>query len=328
MEPSRIKIRDLEVNQMVTIPLVVKTVNTRETKAKKPYLAMEFFDGTDTINGNYWDWGGTNIPAKNAVLDVRAQVTEWQGSKQLNIKGMTTNNDLPISAFAPASTADIGETYNEAYALMSDVKDDFLRGLVLSVLEELAQMWLEVPGAKGVHHAYTAGTLIHSVSVAKLAKAMAEKIPGANVDLAVVGGMLHDLGKLYTYQFNGVTIEMTDEGMLYDHLFMGAEFIGNYADNHMNLDVLSMMKLEMLRHIILSHHGSLEHGAVVTPMSIEAHIVYHADSVDAAAEQVRAQSAKLGNVKWTERIWTLENRPHLTTQYVAEVMKFGSVEEN
>lgn len=328
MEPSRIKIRDLEVNQMVTIPLVVKTVNTRETKAKKPYLAMEFFDGTDTINGNYWDWGGTNIPAKNAVLDVRAQVTEWQGSKQLNIKGMTTNNDLPISAFAPASTADIGETYNEAYALMSDVKDDFLRGLVLSVLEELAQMWLEAPGAKGVHHAYTAGTLIHSVSVAKLAKTMAEKIPGANVDLAVVGGMLHDLGKLYTYRLNGVTIEMTDEGMLYDHLFIGAEFIGNYADNHMNLDELSMMKLEMLRHIILSHHGSLEHGAAVTPMSIEAHIVFHADSIDAAAEQIRVQSSKVANAKWTERIWTLDNRPHLTTQYVAKVMEFGSVEEN
>lgn len=321
------KIRELEVNQVVTIPLVVKSATARETKAKKPYLSMEFYDGTDTINGNYWDWGGQNIPPKNAVLDVRAQVTEWQGTKQLNIKGMTTNTTIPLLEFMPSSGNDIAETYKNAYALMSDVKDDFLRDLALSVLEELQDAWLTVPGAKGVHHAYTAGTLIHSYSVARIAKAIAECTPGANVDLCIVGGMLHDVGKLYTYVVDGITIEMTDEGMLYDHIFMGAEFIGNYADNHYKLDELCMLKLEMLRHIILSHHGKLEYGAVVTPMSIEAHIVCHADGVDAAAEQVREQSTKVGHVKFTDRIWTLENRPHMTTQYVQEVMKSRSVEE-
>ena len=321
------KIRELEVNQVVTIPLVVKTVNTRETKAKKPYLAIEFYDGTDTINGNYWDWGGSNIPPKNAVLDVRAQVTEWQGAKQLNVKGMTTNTELHLSEFVPSSGADIGETYKDAYALMSDVKDEFLRDLAMSALEELQSKWLIVPGAKGVHHAYAAGTLIHSYSVACIAKAIAEHTPGANIDLCTVGGMLHDIGKLFTYQIDGVTIDMTDEGMLYDHIFMGAEFIGNYADNHYKLDEISALKLEMLRHIILSHHGKLEYGAAVVPMSVDAHIVYHADAVDAAAEQVRDQSAKVGNVKWTDRIWALENRPHMTTQYVAKVMEFDSVEK-
>ena len=315
------KIRELEVNQLVTITLVVKSASARETKAKKPYLAIEFYDGTDTINGNYWDWGGASIPPKNAVLDVKAQVTEWQGTKQLNIKGMTTNTEIPLSDFVPSSGVDIAETYKNAYAMMSDVKDEFLRDLAMSILEELQNEWLTVPGAKGVHHAYTAGTLIHSYSVACIAKAIAEHTPGANVDLCTVGGMLHDIGKLYTYKLNGVTIDMTDEGMLYDHIFMGAEFIGNFADNHYKMDELCALKLEMLRHIILAHHGRLEYGSVTVPLSIEAHIVYHADAVDAAAEQVRSQSAKAGNVKWTDRIWPLENRPHLATQYVAEVMK-------
>lgn len=321
------KIRELEVNQIVTITLVVKSASARETKAKKPYLALEFYDGTDTINGNYWDWGGTNIPQANAVLDVKAQVTEWQGVKQLNVRGMTTNTEVPLSDFAPSSGIDANEVYSNAYALITEVKDDFLRSIALAVFEELHDKWLTVPGAKGVHHAYTAGTLIHSYSVACIAKAIAEHTPGANVDLCVVGGMLHDIGKLYTYKLNGVAIDMTDEGMLYDHIFMGAEFIGNFADNNYKMDELCALKLEMLRHIILAHHGRLEYGSVTVPLSIEAHIVYHADAVDAAAEQVREQSAKLGNVKWTERIWALENRPHLTTQYVAEVMKLNTVEE-
>ena len=321
------KINELEVGHIVDIVLVVKSATARETKAKKPYLSLEFYDGVDTISGNYWDWGGTNIPAKNAVLNVKAQVTEWQGTKQLNVKTMSTNTEIPLSAFAPSSGLDVNAIYSDAYALITEVKDDFLRSITLAVLEELHDKWLTVPGAKGVHHAYTAGTLIHSYSVACIAKAIAEHTPGANIDLCVVGGMLHDIGKLYTYKLNGVAIDMTDEGMLYDHIFMGAEFIGNYADNHYMMDETSMLKLEMLRHIILAHHGKLEYGSVTVPLSIEAHIVYHADAIDAAAEQVRSQSAKVGNVKWTDRIWPLENRPHLTTQYVAEVMKPSTEEK-
>lgn len=321
------KIRELEVNQIVTITLVVKSATARETKAKKPYLQLEFFDGVDTISGNYWDWGGTNIPQANAVLDVKAQVTEWHGTKQLNVKMMSTNTEIPLSAFAPSSGLDVNAIYSDAYALMSDVKDEFLRGLALSMLEELQAAWLTVPGAKGIHHAYIAGTLIHSYSVARLSKHIAEQVPGANIDLCTVGGMLHDLGKLYTYTLNGVSIDMTDDGMMYEHLFMGAEFVGNYADSHFTMDDLNTRKLAMLRHIILSHHGKLEYGAVTVPLSIEAHIVYHADVIDAATEQVRANSAKVGNVQWTDRIWALENRPHLTTQYVAEVMKSRSVEK-
>lgn len=316
------KIKEQKMGSTFTIPLVVISATARETKAKKPYLQMEFFDGTDSITGNYWDWQGKNIPDKNSILDVTAQLTEYLGTPQLNIKSMTTNTELHISEFTPNSGVDIGATYLEAYEMASNVTDDLLRELTLTILDQLKHLWVTAPGAVTVHHAYTAGTLIHCVSVAKIAKAIAEAIPGSFVELATVGGLLHDLGKLFGYRINGIVCEMTDEGLLYEHTFLGAQFINNFAEeNNLLKNDKDEAKLELLCHIILSHHGKQEYGAAVPPSSLEAYIVHQADSLDAAAEQIRVESAKVGKTKWTERIWALSNRPHITNQYTQAVYK-------
>ena len=316
------RIKDLNIGEMCTITLVVRSAIARETKAKKPYLALEFFDGYDVINGNYWDWSSGNIPEVNAVLDVYAQVSEWQGAKQLTVKSMTTSTEKKLADFAPASEFDLAGTYKNAYELISEVHDDTLRTLGLGLLEELREGWLTAPGAISVHHNFIGGTLVHSYGVAVKAKAIAEVTEGANVDLAVVGGMFHDIGKLFTYSINGVNIEMTANGKLYEHIFIGAEFVGNFAETHVDTDNPYVYgKVRLLRHIILAHHGSLEYGSPVTPQCIEAYIVSHADAVDAANESLRvATKAARDNSNWTEKIWSLSNRPHLTHKYVAELM--------
>lgn len=316
------KIREFEIGKMITASLVVIGATARETKTKKTYLHLELYDGTDTITGNYWDWTSGNIPEKNTILDVYGQCTEYLGLKQLNLKTLRTNTTKHLSEFAPNFGISIGDVYREAIELASSVTDDFLRALTLSILEELTRRWCKIPGAKCVHHAFVGGNLVHCVSVAKIALAISKQIPDSNDDLCVVGGLLHDVGKLFTYELNGITIDMTSEGMLYEHTFMGAEFVGNYVENltlhaeDKNIDA----KLELLRHIILSHHGVMEYGAAVPPMCIEAHIVHHADGVDASTQQIIEASRKLGDTKFTDRIYTLANRPQITPQYIKDVM--------
>lgn len=317
------KIKELNINEVVDITLVVKSATARETKAKKPYLVLELYDGTDVITANYWDWLTGNIPAVNTILDIKAQVTEWQGAKQLNVKTMKTNTTLQLADFSPRSEYDIAETYKAAYTLMSEVHDETLRTLALALLEDLRTAWVTIPGAVSVHHSYIGGTLVHSYSVARKAKAIAEATEGANVDIATVGGMFHDIGKLFTYRVNGVNVEYTANGKLYEHLFIGAEFVGNFADALVDTDDPYVYgKIRMLRHIILSHHGELEYGSPVTPQCIEAYIVHHADSIDATNEQIRVATKNGGDTAmWTDKLWALNNRPHLTHTYTADLMK-------
>lgn len=309
-----IKLADLEVNKTYTIPLVVLGATARETKTGKPFLSLEMYDGTTRINGNYWDWRGSKVPENNLILNVTAQVTEWQGAKQLTIKSLSTNTELHITDFTPTSGVDIATVYQDAYALASSLQDNFLRALCLNVLETYLDLWVRVPGAVAVHHAYMGGTLIHCLSVARIARAIAEQIPEANVDLATAGGLLHDVGKLFSYDIQGLTCEMTDEGILNEHILAGAECVREFVDAA--TPQIDKEKYALLRHIILSHHGTQEHGAVVNPLLLEAHIVFHADSTDAVYDMIKTKST---DNKWTERIWALNNRPQLSINYTADL---------
>ena len=58
-----------------------------------------------------------------------------------------------------------------------------------------------VPGSRAHHHAYDGGLLIHSVQVAETTAAAAalHGTPARECELAVVGALLHDIGKIRLY---------------------------------------------------------------------------------------------------------------------------------
>jgi len=243
-------------------------------------------------------------------------VGEWQGNKQLTIASINVNADLTIADFAPKSDINLDATFTEALNIAANVNNSCLSCLATDILFELKSLWLTVPAANSIHHAFVGGTLVHSVSTAIKAKAVAKVTEGANVDLATTGALLHDVGKLFGYKLNGAAIEMTNEGMLQEHLFIGAHFVDNFAEEHGYATDENESILLMLRHIILSHHGELEYGAVVTPASIEAVIVSSCDNMDASCEAICEAAHKQPNKMWTDKVWSMHNRPILNPVWV------------
>lgn len=158
----------------------------------------------------------------------------------------------------------------------AEIKDPKLAELVKDILGEHAKAFRESTAAIKVHHNYKYGLLEHTLHVAKNAVAMARNYPNVNASLAAAGAILHDIGKIEEYS-TGLETDKTRAGNLQSHMALGYAIVRNAA---IKVGVPEKLRQE-IEHIILSHHGKLEYGAVVLPQTPEAMIVHAADMADA-----------------------------------------------
>ena len=134
----------------------------------------------------------------------------------------------------------------------------------------------EAPAAKHYHQAYRHGLLEHTVSVAQAASAAAALFPGIDRDIAVTGAVLHDIGKTEAYNDDPLAIELTDAGRLHSEIPLGYYKVRREIEE---IDGFEPDLAQAVLHIILSHHGALEHGSPVVPATREAALVHAIDNL-------------------------------------------------
>ncbi|MCX7935154.1 MAG: HD family phosphohydrolase, partial [Planctomycetota bacterium] len=100
-------------------------------------------------------------------------------------------------------------------------------------------------------------------------------------------------------------IEYTDTGRLLGHLVLGCICVHERARR---LGQFPALKLDLLLHMILSHHGQREFGSPVLPAIPEALALHHLDNLDAKTNAARRLLDKDANQRsrWTERSWMLD----------------------
>jgi 3'-5' exoribonuclease len=163
--------------------------------------------------------------------------------------------------------------------LLATIHNSHLRRLLDVLVGEGSPAWShfrEAPAAKHYHQAYRHGLLEHSLTVAQAVSATSATFPGIDRDVAVTGALLHDIGKLEAYQTHGEAIEMTDDGRLYGEIALGYYQVRRAIEN---LNGFPPATAQAVLHIILSHHGSLEHGSPVVPCTREATLVHMIDNL-------------------------------------------------
>ncbi len=163
--------------------------------------------------------------------------------------------------------------------LIATVQCVHLRALLDRVLGAGTETWCafrDAPAAKRYHQAYRHGLLEHSLTVAQGVSAISATFGGVDRDVAVTGALLHDIGKLDAYTADPLAIDMTDLGKL-----QGEIPLGYYRVRRVIEDIPGFPPelAAAVLHIILSHHGQLEHGSPVVPCTREATLVHMIDNL-------------------------------------------------
>jgi 3'-5' exoribonuclease len=146
------------------------------------------------------------------------------------------------------------------------------------VFGERSELWAIyriAPAAKHYHQAYAHGLLEHCLTVAQAVSAISATFPGIDRDVAVTGALLHDIGKLEAYTYD-MPIDMTDAGRLQGEIPLGYYRVRRLIED---LPGFPPELAQSVLHIILAHHGSLEHGSPVVPCTREATLVHMIDNL-------------------------------------------------
>ena len=184
--------------------------------------------------------------------------------------------------------------WNYLDRLRSELKAPRLRAIVDLFYEdaEFRASYGECPGSVAGHHAELGGLLKHTAEVAAIALAIAEAA-GADRDLVVAGSLLHDIGKLAAYRWDGF-FEPTDLNALIGHVVLGALMLERTVRARSPLPCTER-ELALLQHLILSHHGKQEFGAPVPPLTLEAEVLHFADNASAKTASMAAALEKAAN---------------------------------
>ena len=193
-----------------------------------------------------------------------------------------------ISNLVPHGDFDVEGYKNKLANYIKAVHTPTLRKLLETVFSgNTYDAFVHNSAGMKLHHAYIGGLLQHSVDVADLAVAMADRIEGVDKDLVIAGALLHDIGKIKEISAE-IGFPYTNAGRFMGHIAMTSMMVQEAA---FKLNIPAQ-RLEQLQHILLSHHGENEKGSPVACATREAFIVHYADEINAVMNQFEQREGK------------------------------------
>ncbi len=280
----RVALRDLEDGQRVAGVYAVRERELRRKRNGEPWLRLSVGDATGSAEAVCWEEAEAlyALCATGTAVFVSGvfEVSERWGPKIKIAKLREAEPDeYETDQLAAESEVSLELLERDLRALLSTVQNPQLRELLDHFFGEGSETWArfrDAPAAKVYHQAYRHGLLEHTLSVAQAVSAAANFFPGIDRDVAVTGALLHDIGKTVAYNDDPLAIDLTDAGRLQGEIPLGYYTVRRAIEELPGFDPALA---QSVLHIILSHHGSLEHGSPVVPATREAVLVHMIDNL-------------------------------------------------
>jgi 3'-5' exoribonuclease len=264
--------------------LLVRVAARRQRRDGGDYLRLQLGDRTGALACMVWDELAEveTLARTGAPVRVRGRYTVHpRFGPQINLRELhePEPGSFDLEDLLDGPARGIEQMEREVRELIDTVQQPHLRALLERVFGERSELWAGyrvAPAAKYYHQAYRHGLLEHCLGVAQAVSAISATFGGIDRDVAVTGALLHDIGKLEAYTDDPQCIDLTDAGRLQGEIALGYYRIRRAIEE---IDGFPRELALEVGHIILSHHGTLEHGSPVVPCTREATLVHMIDNL-------------------------------------------------
>jgi 3'-5' exoribonuclease len=275
---------ELEDGQRVAGAYAVRERELRRKRNGEHWLKLSLGDASGTLEAVAWDDAeelyALAEPGSAVHVSGRLEESERWGAKiKLAALRRAAPDEYRTEDLAVEVAISVERLESDLRELIATVQDPQLRELLDLFFGAGAPIWSrfrEAPAAKIYHQAYRHGLLEHTLSVAQAVSAAAAFFPGIDRDIAIAGALLHDVGKTEAYNDDPLAIDLTDAGRLQGEIPLGYYLVRRRIEDVPGFDPALA---QAVLHIILSHHGSLEHGSPVVPCTREAVLVHMIDNL-------------------------------------------------
>lgn len=301
---KRLFVENLRPGDTVEELFLLSSKTLARKKDGNPFLRLVLSDKTGTIDAVMWD----NVePADAAVAEgmfVRAagNVSAYKGTPQLTLTGLGPCDAGQVDAadFLPVTTGDVNAMFRRLLAMTRAMTSPDLKQLLERFWADddfVEKRFKRAPGAKMMHHAYLGGLMEHTLAVAELALVVADHYSDRlDRDLLLAGAILHDIGKTREFVYD-IIIDYSDEGRLLNHMVLGIMMV---EEKIAQVEHFSPERANLVKHLVASHHGTREFGAVEPPKTLEALVLNHIDEVDSKVVGIGAfMDSQDPRQKWT-----------------------------
>lgn len=272
----------------------IKSYIKKASRNNKPYIDLELTDRTGLIKAKIWseDLPNCETAHEGDVVEINGTVEKHNGL-YIKITNLKITNNYNLSDIQQKTLFDISKMWEDIQKAIDDIKNPHIKLLLSNIFnEDFIETFQKAPAAYRVHHAYVGGLLEHTWEMLEMSRSIKEHFPKVNLDLVRAGIILHDCGKAVELKI-GTTIDISDKGKLLGHIYLGTELISKNKPQNMPDDLYN----EIL-HIVLSHHGELQFGSPVPPMTTEAIIV---NVLDIASSRINIAYGHIHNTLGTEK---------------------------
>lgn len=310
-------VSDLKDGDTVEETFLLADKQLRANRNANLYLLATLRDRSGSVSGLMWNVTEDQCATFDAgdFVKARGKCQLYQGGLQMILTRIERVDaaTLDPADFELRPSQDVDRLMARMREILLSIEDPAIHSLMECFLIDDALMEQLARSGAGVkaHHAYPGGLVEHVVNMLETAVRIRDLYPEVNHSLLLAGIFLHDLGKVREMDFEYAFV-YTDEGQLLGHMMIAVEMLSekiSQVESLMNDPFPKETELR-LKHMILSHHGSHEHGSCRLPMTPEAIALHHLDNLDAKVHEFsRTIQADLnGDSHWTPFIPRLERK--------------------